>query len=161
NGPALLAPLINRMARRGPDDSGFWSDGFATLAHRRLAILDLSPTGNQPMLSDDGRFAIVCNGEIYNYRELRRELQDSGQAFRSTGDTEVALYSLAHWGVQALERFNGMFAFGFYDSLTKRLLLARDHAGIKPLYYACTSHGLVFASQFDQVLDHPWTDESE
>ncbi len=160
NGPALLEPLIDRMARRGPDDSGIWCDGPVTLGHRRLAILDLSSASHQPMLSDDGRFAIVCNGEIYNYRELRRQLEDSGQCFRSTGDTEVALYALARWGEQALERFNGMFALGFYDRLTKRLLLARDHAGIKPLYYARTRRGLVFASQFDLVLDHPWADQS-
>ena len=160
-GAALLAPLIDRMARRGPDDGGIWSDGrHVTLAHRRLAILDLAPTSHQPMLSNDGRYAIVYNGEIYNYNELRQELENSGVRFRSRGDTEVALYALAHWGERALGRFNGMFALGFYDSRTKRLLLARDHAGIKPLYYSHTSQGLLFASQFDQVLDHPWTERS-
>src|SRR5215470_2229575 len=81
NGPAILAPLIDRMARRGPDDSGIWSDGSVTLAHRRLAILDLSPASHQPMLSDDGRFAIVYNGEIYNYLELREELKNTGVRF--------------------------------------------------------------------------------
>src|SRR5215472_13934475 len=92
DGPAILASLVDRMARRGPDDSGIWSDGPVTLAHRRLAILDLSPASHQPMLSHDRRFALVYNGEIYNYRELRAELENSGVRFCSTGDTEVVLY---------------------------------------------------------------------
>jgi len=112
------------------------------------------------MLSDDGRFAIVYNGEIYNYLELREELKNTGVRFRSRGDTEVVLYALARWGRRALARFNGMFALGFYDSSTRRLLLARDHAGIKPLYYCHAPEGLLFASQFDQLLDHPWTERS-
>ncbi len=109
------------------------------------------------MLTRDGRFALVYNGELYNFRELRRELEQEDARFCSTGDTEVVLYALAHWGNRALARFNGMFALGFYDSVEKRLLLARDHAGIKPLYYMLTSRGLVFASQYDQILGHPWS----
>jgi asparagine synthase (glutamine-hydrolysing) len=150
--------LIALMARRGPDDEGCWSDGqYMTLGLRRLSVLDLSPAGHQPMLTQDGRYAMVYNGEVYNFRELRQELQQEGVRFRSTGDTEVVLYALAHWGTEALCRFNGMFALGFYDSLEKRLLLARDHAGIKPLYYMLTARGLVFASQYDQILAHPWS----
>jgi asparagine synthase (glutamine-hydrolysing) len=152
--------LINLMARRGPDDEGLWTDGrHATLAFRRLAILDLSDNAHQPMLTLDGRYALVYNGEVYNFPELRRELVQDGVRFRSTGDTEVVLYALAQWGNRALSRFNGMFALGFYDSLEKRLLLARDHAGIKPLYYLLTSRGLVFASQYDQILAHGWSRE--
>src|SRR5215469_15846160 len=113
--------LIALMARRGPDDEGFWSDGrHCILAFRRLAILDLSHNAQQPMLSPDRRYALVYNGEVYNFRELRRELEQHGARFRSTGDTEVVLYALAYWGVQALCRFNGMFALGFYDSVEKR-----------------------------------------
>jgi len=154
-----IAPrLIGLMARRGPDDEGLWSDGqHCVFAFRRLAILDLSDNAHQPMLTQDGRYALVYNGEVYNFRELRRELEQEGARFRSTGDTEVVLYALAHWGNRALARFNGMFALGFYDSAEKRLLLARDHAGIKPLYYMLTPRGLVFASQYDQILAHGWS----
>ena len=150
--------LIDLMARRGPDDEGVWSDGWhCAFAFRRLSILDLSDSARQPMLTHDGRFVLVYNGEVYNFRELRSELVHEGVKFRSTGDTEVVLYALVHWGHRALSRFNGMFALGFYDSVEKRLLLARDHAGIKPLYHLLTHRGLVFASQYDQILMHPWT----
>src|SRR5215831_1467623 len=129
--------LIRLMARRGPDDEGLWSDqGYCTLALCRLAILDLSGNARQPMLTQDGRYAVVYNGEVYNFRELRRELELEGVRFHSTGDTEVVLYALARWGDLALARFNGMFALGFYDSVEKRLL---------------------FASQYDQILAHQWS----
>lgn len=153
----VIAHLSQLMARRGPDDSGVWRDGRqAWLAFRRLAILDLSPAGHQPMLSHDERYALVFNGEVYNYQELRRLLENKGVRFRSTGDTEVVLYALIHWGIEALDRFNGMFALGFYDRQERSLLLARDHAGIKPLYHLQTDEGVFFASQFDQILAHPW-----
>ncbi|MCX7642326.1 MAG: asparagine synthase (glutamine-hydrolyzing) [Armatimonadetes bacterium] len=156
----LIERLSELMSRRGPDDKGFWSDGkWCALGFRRLAILDLSPNGRQPMVTGDGRYVLVYNGEVYNFRELRRELESKGVRFRSTGDAEVVLYSLVHWGIKALERFNGMFALGFYDSVEKRLLLARDHAGIKPLYYLLVPQGLVFASQYDQILAHPWSQD--
>lgn len=146
------------MARRGPDDEGFWSDGKrCALGFRRLSILDLKPSGHQPMLSADGRYVLVFNGEVYVYRELRAELQAKGYRFRSTGDAEVVLHALAEWGTEALARFNGMFALAFHDTLAGTLLLARDHAGIKPLYYLSHPHGLVFASQYDQILAHPWS----
>src|SRR5690606_18177291 len=133
---AVIAHLSDLMARRGPDDAGLWRDAnHAWLAFRRLAILDLSPAGHQPMITPDGRFALVFNGEVYNFVELRDELEMAGIRFRSTGDTEVVLQALVHWGTAALDRFNGMFALGFYDRQERSLLLARDHAGIKPLYY--------------------------
>ena len=145
------------MARRGPDDERIWSDDRAcTLGFRRLAILDLSPTGAQPMVSADGRHVLVLNGEVYNFRELRRELEVAGVSFRSTGDAEVVLQALVRWGPPALARLNGMFALGFYDVRRRCLLLARDHAGIKPLYYLRSPEGLLFASQYDQILGHPW-----
>ncbi len=160
--PEDISPrLIDLMARRGPDDEGVWSDGqHCAFVLRRLAILDLSNSARQPMLTHDGRFVLVYNGELYNFRELRSELIHEGAKFRSTGDTEVVLYALVHWGHRALSRFNGMFALGFYDSVEKRLLLARDHAGIKPLYYMLTHQGLLFASQYDQILAHGWSRES-
>jgi asparagine synthase (glutamine-hydrolysing) len=148
---------MDLMARRGPDGEGSWSDGHAcAFGFRRLAILDLTPAGHQPMLTADGRYALVLNGEIYNFRELRRELEQHGSRFRSSGDAEVALQALARWGIRALDRFNGMFALGFYDTVERQLLLARDHAGIKPLYYLRAPQGLVFASQYDAILAHPW-----
>jgi len=158
-GPDLTGPvrdLIPLMVRRGPDDEGYWTDGErCALGFRRLSILDLTPAGHQPMVSPDGRYALVFNGEVYNFRELRRDLMAEGLTFRSSGDSEVVLQALARWGKDALGRFNGMFALAFYDRLEKRLLLARDHAGIKPLYILNTAQGLVFASQYDQILAHP------
>lgn len=145
------------MNNRGPDDSGIWTDGqHCIFGFARLAILDLSPTGNQPMTTSDGRYAIIINGKVYNFKELRNELQEKGWNFRSRGDTEVVLFALAEWGKSALQRFNGMFALAFYDTAEKILLFARDHAGSKPLYYLADSHGLMFASQYDQVLAHHW-----
>lgn len=102
--------MTDLLIRRGPDDDGFWQDGQAHLGFRRLAILDLSPTGHQPMVGQGNHSVIVFNGELYNFQELRRELQATGIHFRSSGDTEVVLEALNCWGIQALERFNGMFA---------------------------------------------------
>jgi asparagine synthase (glutamine-hydrolysing) len=147
--------LVDRMARRGPDDRGVWADGPCRLGFRRLAILDLSPAANQPMIAD-GRYALVFNGEMYNFRELRAQLERTGETFRTTGDTEVVLRALIRWGKDALDRFNGMFALGFYDAERQSLLLARDHVGIKPLYALIDHRGLFFASQYDQIIAHPW-----
>ena len=152
------ARISAMMARRGPDDAGLWSgDGRCTLVFRRLAILDLSPNGHQPMTTGNGRYVLVFNGEVYNFAELRRQLVSRGVRFYSSGDSEVVLHALIEWGREALDRFNGMFALGFYDTYEKRLLLARDHAGIKPLYYLIRPQGATFASQYDQLLTHPWS----
>jgi len=157
-GKKIVPGLMRLMTRRGPDDEGIWSDGkICTLGACRLAISDLSPAAHQPMQTQDGRYVLTYNGEVYNFQQLKHELEQKGVRFRSTGDTEVVLYALAQWGTEALSRFNGMFALGFYDSLKKRLLLAIDHAGIKPLYYLLSSSGVVFASQYDQILQHPWS----
>lgn len=153
--------MMGQMARRGPDDDGFWSDGGCALGFRRLAILDLAPTGHQPMITADERYVLIFNGEVYNFQELRPRLEQRRVQFRSTGDAEVILYALAEWGVKALEQFNGMFALAFYDRHTKQLLLARDHAGIKPLFYLHTDQGVVFASQYNQLLQHPWGNKQD
>jgi len=145
------------MVRRGPDDAGAWRDERCNLVFRRLSILDLTAAGHQPMVSADGRYVLVFNGEVYNFGELRRLLEQRGVRFRSQSDSEVVLYALAEWGRDALDRFNGMFALGFYDSREQRLLLARDHAGIKPLYCLHHPEGLMFGSQYDQLLAHPWS----
>lgn len=152
------APTIERdellrtrdaMTSRGPDGAGAWvsPDGRAAVASRRLAILDLSPAGAQPMCSPDGRWHLVMNGEIYNFRALRRELEGEGAVFRSQSDTEVVLELLARHGSAALSRLRGMFGLALWDDAAKRLLLARDPLGIKPLYYSTDGGCLRFASQ--------------
>jgi asparagine synthase (glutamine-hydrolysing) len=152
-----IVRAVDQMSRRGPDDAGLWSDdACCLLGFRRLSILDLSPAGHQPMVTRDGRYALVFNGELYNFRDIRAALQARGVTFRSTGDAEVVLYALAEFGHAALASFNGMFALAFYDTVARRLLLARDHAAIKPLYVLHHPDGLVFASQYDQILSHPW-----
>lgn len=154
--PADWAQISSLMRRRGPDDDGMWENANCTLAFRRLAILDLSPRGHQPMLDPSGRYVLVFNGEIYNFREIRADLEALGETFSSSGDSEVLLRALIRWDVAALERLNGIFALAFYDSADRTLLLARDHAGIKPLYYLQDKRGIVFGSQFNQILGHPW-----
>lgn len=162
--PVVLKRMTDAIAHRGPDGEGQWIDGNVGLGHRRLAIIDLSPMGHQPMISADHRYVFTYNGEIYNFRELRTELEAAGYSFRSKTDSEVMLYALAHWGVAALDRFNGMFAFSLWDRQTRRLLLARDRYGIKPLYVARQGHRFWFASeqkailsdtQFQRKLDKP------
>jgi asparagine synthase (glutamine-hydrolysing) len=156
----FVAALVRLMERRGPDDEGEWTDGeHIAFGFRRLAIIDPGPDGHQPMLSPDGRYALIFNGELYNFRELRRQLEPL-VSFRSRSDTEVVLHAIAHWGPDALARFNGMFALAWFDAEEKRLLLARDPVGIKPLYYLLHPRGMVFGSQYDQMLRHPWCDRS-
>lgn len=141
-----------RMSRRGPDAEGLWTSAGVVLGHRRLAILDLDARANQPMVSSDGRYTIVFNGEVYNFRELRRELEADGIAFRTTSDTEVLLALFAREGERMLPRLRGMFAFAIWDTQTRELFCARDPYGIKPLYYTRTKHGLLFASQVKALL---------
>lgn len=148
------------VARRGPDDEGLWTDpdGYASFGFRRLAVLDPTPAGHQPMVAAGEGSVIVMNGEIYNFGDLRRELEVKGIRFRSHSDTEVLLEALSLWGADVLPRLNGMFAFAWWDRRSRRLLLARDHAGIKPLYYFVSpfGRGIAFGSQFDQLLLTPW-----
>jgi len=141
--------MLDRLAHRGPDDVGTWSDRPAgvLLGHRRLAVIDISPLGHQPMVSEDGRLAIVFNGEIYNFPELRRELEARGVRFTSTSDTEVLLYGYREWGEQVVDRLVGMYAFAIWDATADELYLARDRAGEKPLYYAHGPWGFAFSSE--------------
>jgi len=152
---AEVAELTDLMVRRGPDDAGAWDDGRScALGFRRLAIIDLTSGGHQPMVSEDGEHVLVFNGEVYNFRELRSDLEADGCRFRSSSDTEVVLQALARWGVDALARFNGMFALGWYRSATQTLVLARDPIGIKPLCWWWSPSAFVFGSQYDQVVRH-------
>ncbi len=141
-----LRRTTNLLRHRGPDGGGYWTSPGVFLGHRRLSIIDLS-SGDQPMASADGRYVITFNGEIYNYPELRDELRAAGIRFRTMSDTEVILAGYAHWGVDAVERFEGMFAFGLYDRVERTLLLARDRFGEKPLLYAAHGGRVVFASE--------------
>jgi asparagine synthase (glutamine-hydrolysing) len=157
-----LGPVVERMARalkhRGPDDYGVWADPSAgvALGHSRLSILDLSPSGHQPMHSNSGRYAIVFNGEIYNYLDLRSELVRRGHAFRGQSDTEVLLATIEEWGlVDALPRLNGMFAMALWDAAERALVLARDRFGEKPLYYGLFDKTLLFGSELKALRAHP------
>ena len=147
----------DRMTHRGPDDAGIWQndDGTVLLGHRRLSILDLSPAGHQPVVSDCGRFIIVFNGEIYNYLELKVELGTLGHRFKGSGDTEVVLAAYRQWGDGCLSRFNGMFAIAVWDQGTAdtlpSLFIARDRVGKKPLYYAHSGGMLSFASELKAI----------
>jgi asparagine synthase (glutamine-hydrolysing) len=148
---ALLRQMTDALAHRGPDGEGFHIEGPAGLGHRRLAIIDLA-TGVQPMAGPDGKTWITFNGEIYNFRELRPELESCGYRFRTTSDTEVILAAYEAWGVECLLRLRGMFAFGIWDIPRRRLFLARDRVGIKPLVYAWDGRRLIFASELKAIL---------
>ena len=152
----LWEQYVDVMWRRGPDDRGLVTDDHAVLGNRRLSVMDPRAAGHLPMESADGRFALAFNGEIYNFRELRERLVARGHRFRSSGDSEVLLAALVEWGVAALDRLNGMFALALHDRTCQQLLLARDHAGIKPLYVLDDPRGVVFASEYDLCLRHPW-----
>jgi len=158
DGRPVSTPLIKKMAdsmsHRGPDGEGFWISSFIGFGHRRLAIIDLSPLGHQPMKNDDGTLVITYNGEVYNFPELRSELEKKGHVFRSKSDTEVVLKAYEEWGETCVQRFNGMFAFALWDGRENRLFLARDRYGIKPLYYYFADNTLVFASEIKAILQH-------
>ena len=152
---SVLRAMTSAMLHRGPDDHGTYINKNIGLGHRRLSILDLSPLGKQPMISNDHRYVLTFNGEIYNFRELRAELETAGFQFTSTSDTEVLLYGYAHWKEALVSRLNGMFAFAIWDNQTKELFIARDRYGIKPLYICQTSSSILFASEIKAFIPHP------
>jgi len=153
---AAVRRMSDRLARRGPDGEGLWRDptGVAVLGHRRLRVLDLSDRAEQPM-KDPGGEVLVYNGEVYTFPELRKALEKEGRQVASSGDTEVVLASLVRWGPEVLRRFNGMFALAMWSPGRRRLLLARDRIGIKPLFFASLAHGVAFASELPALLAHP------
>lgn len=152
-----LATASKSLSHRGPDDNGEWwsSDGRVGFAHRRLSILDLSRSGHQPMHQLVRGLSVVFNGEIYNFIELRRELEKFGHIFRSHSDTEVLLAAYAQWGADCLSRLNGMFAFALFDAPNQRLFIARDRAGEKPLFYLLKGNTLYFASELKALKSNP------
>lgn len=152
--PVLLKRMTDVISHRGPDGEGQYIDSSAGLGHRRLAILDLSPAGHQPMRSPCGRFIISYNGEVYNFRELRVELESLGHGFRSQTDTEVVLHAFVEWGEQSLNRLNGMFAFAVWDSRERTLFLARDRYGVKPVYYTTRNDTFLFGSEIKAIIAH-------
>ncbi|WP_114951101.1 XrtA/PEP-CTERM system amidotransferase [Sphingosinicella terrae] len=154
--PARVRAMADRLAHRGPDGSGVWTAPGVGLGHRRLSIIDLSEAAAQPMVAADRRLALTYNGEIYNFREVRAELEARGHGFVTESDTEVILAAWRQWGPACLDRFNGMFAFALYDAEADALFLARDRMGVKPLHYGELPDGaLVFASELKGLLAHP------
>ncbi|PBQ32133.1 asparagine synthase (glutamine-hydrolyzing) [Sphingobacteriaceae bacterium] len=156
-------PIVRKMnatlSHRGPDNEGSWQSDNICLGHRRLSIIDLSPEGNQPFFSADKRYVIVYNGELYNYKELKLDLQRSVHGsntapyfFQTSSDTEVILAAFIRWGIKCLDYFNGMYAFAIYDNQEKKLTIARDRIGVKPLYYYYGDEGLMFSSEMRPII---------
>lgn len=148
----LFEKALTTLSHRGPDSSGIWHDPAISLGHRRLSILDVSDTGGQPMSYVDGRYHIVFNGEIYNFIEIRKELEKKGYRFKSESDTEVVLASFCEWGEDCLLKFNGMWAMAIWDSVAGKLFLSRDRFGKKPLFYALVGSKFIFASEMKAIF---------
>lgn len=151
----VIQAMAHSIRHRGPDGEGIYCEGSLGLGFRRLAVIDPTESSDQPMRSACGKFALVYNGEVYNFRELRTELMAKGHTFRSSGDTEVVLNAIIEWGQSAIDRFNGMFALAFWDGRHRTLMLARDRYGIKPLYYLSRPDQFVFASEVKAILKVP------
>ena len=151
----ILQDMMDRIAHRGPDGQGQFIEGPAALGQRRLSIIDLEG-GRQPMFNEDENLVVVFNGEIYNFQELTAELKAAGHTFATRADTEVLLHGYEQWGRGLLDRLRGMFAFALWDRKAETLFCARDHFGIKPLYYCQTEDGsLLFGSEIKSFLAHP------
>ena len=151
----LAWECVNRMTHRGPDDKGLWQENGVTLGHRRLSILDLSERGRQPMPYMSERYMLAYNGEIFNFLEIRKELEGLGYTFVSDSDSEVLLASFVEWKEKCLDKFNGMWAFAIWDREEKRMFLSRDRFGVKPLYYTCLDENeksYAFGSEMKVIL---------
>lgn len=158
---SVLIKMNNTINYRGPDDSGYFIENVKNgiqvgFAHKRLAILDLSPLGHQPMISDDNNIVVVFNGEIYNFKEIKKDLIAKGYKFKSNSDTEAILYSYKEYGIKCVEKFNGMFAIAIYDKLNDEVYLIRDRLGVKPLYYYINNDKIAFASELKPIMKYPF-----
>lgn len=151
----LIRSMAETLTHRGPDQDGFYCSEQISLGHRRLSIIDLSENGRQPMFNEDGSVVVVFNGEIYNFVELRQELEQKGHVFSSRSDTEVIIHGYEEWGLESIDRLRGMFGYALYDLKRKRLLLVRDRIGIKPIYYHHQNGRLRFASEIKALLEDP------
>lgn len=151
----VVLEMTNQLSHRGPDSEGYYVKENVGLGHKRLSILDLSENGNQPMVSKDGKFVLVYNGCVYNFKELRAELEKEAVVFKSNSDTEVILEGMAKYGFGFVERLNGMFAFALWNAEERKLTIVRDRFGVKPLYYWCNGNTFVFASEIKAILKHP------
>ncbi len=152
---SVIKKMTDIIKHRGPDGEGFWVNSFIGFGHRRLSIIDLSPLGHQPMQNDGGSLVITYNGEVYNYPNIKMELEAKGYKFHSKTDTEVILKSYEEWGEDCVHKFNGMFAFAIWDNKENKLFLARDRYGIKPLYYYYKNGVFIFGSEIKSILKHP------
>src|SRR3989344_1183567 len=150
----LIHKMMFTTNHSGPDDAGELVSSSWSLGHNRLSIIDLSQNGHQPMQTADGRFSIIFNGEIYNFQDIKNELQALGYQFKSKTDTEIILYAYNEWKERCLQKFNGMFAFAILDTMTNELFIARDRIGIKPLYYYSKSGKFIFSSEIKAILNH-------
>jgi len=151
----ILRSMTDSIKHRGPDGEGYFTDENVGFGHRRLAVIDLTETGKQPMTTEDESVWITCNGEVYNFKELKKELSKKGHTFKSTSDTEVVLHAYKEWGIDCIKKFNGLFAFALWDKNKKKGYLARDRYGVKPLYYFKNKDHLIFASEIKAILKHP------
>lgn len=154
NDAALIDSMNAAIKHRGPDDQGIYLDEHVSLGHCRLSIIDLSTAGRQPMTNEDESIWIVFNGEIYNFAEIRKHLEERGHNFKSYTDTEVIIHAYEEWGLSSIERFNGMWAFAIYDKNKKCIFLSRDRFGVKPLYYYQDDRGIIFSSEIKGLLKH-------
>lgn len=152
---SLIQAMVKKTSHRGPDDCGFFVDENISLGHNRLSIIDLSAAGHQPMLSQDNNLAITYNGEIYNFLEIKKELEAKGYTFKSKTDTEVILFGFQEWGVKVFEKLNGIFSLAIWDKRNETLYLARDPFGVKPLYYYWQNNKFIFSSEIKSILEHP------
>src|SRR2546423_4478599 len=148
----VVTMMADALAHRGPDDWGVWSDEHCTLGHRRLSIIDLSEAGRQPLSNANGSIWITYNGEIYNFQALRTELESLGHRFRTRTDTEVIVYAYEQWGLNCVKRLRGMFAFAIWDQRRRRLFMARDRVGKKPLFYTQADGRFLFASELQGLV---------
>lgn len=158
--PNILRRMTNIISHRGPDDSGDYITGPIGLGHRRLAIIDISSAAKQPMPNEDGSVWIVCNGEIYNFLDLRCTLVKKGHIFRSASDTETIVHAYEEWGTDCLRHLNGMFGFGLWDASKQLLWLVRDRIGVKPLFYSHSRSFLIFGSEIKAILFYPGINRS-